>query len=233
MGILDTELGQQVYDSANDIAQMAGDTLLRIGDLNGNLKKLANQVTSTASGSDLIEAKRRIVLSTKWDYNSNFWLKLKAPDGKTIPLGSDNKQSEIIINTCVTSVSIGAKNYQAIEEWISGKWNITTAIPQVQQITVTFRDFNKGNIYSYFKWYFNALEYAYPQEQEWDIGIIKTGSVYNSPDVFNNTLTLFNGKCVLMQISEYTLNQTNDNQILEFSITFSFANNPYDKTLNI
>jgi hypothetical protein len=141
-----------------------------------------------------------------------------------------------LINTSVLSIETATITETPIEEWIGGQWVYTHGRPEMRQITFTFRDSSNSWLYRNFNMAKNTLRNSFPDEQKWTLQVDthsaveegKGGRFSDGNFDFNAAVGIGNmvytDHAILESISSVTLDQSNSDGFLTFSVTFKYIN---------
>ena len=135
-----------------------------------------------------------------------------------------------ILNRHVTKITIPAYAQTPIEVWSGSRWRYTSGRPVVQQLVMTFTDFDNNVLYKEFAAGFRFLYNAYPKEQLWTIKISRltdaavgrdgSGLKPVKIDAATHMIeALYSKDAILESISELRYDQSNQD-LVTFDVTF-------------
>lgn len=88
--------------------------------------------------------------------------------------------SDIERAVTIKAVEVSTITFSEIRSWIGGTWAYTPGTHELQQVDITIRDRNGGQIYANFVAMMKDLRQRYPANQQWTLKIRKfPSSIYN------------------------------------------------------
>lgn len=116
----------------------------------------------------------------------------------------------------IKSVNLPDFTESAVEEYYNGTWYYTYGKQEIYMITINFVDNEQDKVYEKALKFWYEQRHKYPDEKWFQIKVQKTKrSDRNSP--FGGVLFK---NCIMDSISGLQLDNSAQNQLLEFSITF-------------
>lgn len=202
----------------------------KVGELFGGDKK---PKTST---KDSFGTATDTILGTDWGHASLFQIKeLKLKKAITLDNIFNNPSSLHLLNASIQNIETATITETPIEEWIGGQWVYTHGRPEMRQITFTFRDASNSWLYRNLNAVKNAVRNMYPDDQKWAIrvdthgdivaGNANSGRYQTDSDEYKSFGTLIQTQhAILESISSVSLDQSNYDGFLTFSVTFKYIN---------
>lgn len=134
------------------------------------------------------------------------------------------------MKTALIDFNISELQNTDIEEWVNYKWYYTTGRPNINRITLNFRDLDNSMLYTYFKEAWWRLKDKLPEQQRWNISILSKNDTafYNSKskltDINNTdgTVIIQTSDIILDSVSGIQLDKSRANDFATFSVTFRY-----------
>jgi len=153
-----------------------------------------------ASVNDIVQKATK----RNWFLTDNFEVYFHNPK---IPDPTENFGSTL--QTCVINVTVPALNAAPTDIILGGERRIGVQIFETFKYTITFRDFNSGQLRRYFEAIFISQQYEYFND------IKSTITMYTN----DGTLLFHTEDSLITSISEFTLDNLST-QIAEFAVSF-------------
>lgn len=156
---------------------------------------------------------------TKWTFNNNFDLQLLfGPSNKLASkCGLNGLDINLYIKNCIIP-QIGVSNL--IEQYTLHRPRIAMGVWEPTTFTLNFKDFDNLNLYKRFVAYIAGERYIYFDEYKFQVKLIKLGDhLTDVPE--KHVLTLDN--CYFTNISQISLSNETESQILEFDVQIKSA----------
>lgn len=209
-----------------------------IGSLLGEVLGAAGKSGNTS----LVNSKVDRALKNDWVVNNLFRIKtigLKHPSSEisTTPAVFANSTKynspDFLnrINISITNVDLSTLEATPMEVWTGNQWLYTNGRPVMNQLTLTFVDYNNNLLYKEFTGIQKLLSNEYPHNQEWEIEIYQLKPIYydatDSKAVteikqYDKSFFMKSSTAMLDNVSELRFDQSQHNQFMTFTVTFKF-----------
>ena len=161
------------------------------------------------------------IQGTKWTFTNNFEVQLLFDGGNTLAgrCGLDSLGSDInlYIKDCIIP-QIGTSTM--IEKFTLDRPRIAMGVWECTTFDFTFKDFDNLGLYKKFVAYVAGERYTYFDEYKFKVKVIKLGDHVGDADE-QHVLTLDN--CYITTVSQVTLSNEHESQVLEFSVQIKSA----------
>jgi hypothetical protein len=154
-----------------------------------------------------LEKMIKLAYEKDWTKINNFTISIAGRGNVKVPLDVD-------LNLALISVTSPPLNSNPLEVFMGGQWYFTNGRADMARVTLTFRDFNKMSLYKSFVNMFELSLGDYPEKNYISIRIKLDDDTLDS-----SSLMLFT-ELLIENVSELSFNNTTENQIAEFSVTF-------------
>ena len=156
------------------------------------------------------------LIDKKWSNANNFSAYIVPPQKIIDIVDSTNEIKPDDLTISIKSINLPQFNNQPIEEFIAGEWKFGNGINELQNIDITFRDFDSMKLYRYFTNIYKLSTYHYPADIYFDIMVMKDKDF----DIEVDTPVGIYSKCILTAVSQVQFSHDNDDQIVEFDVSF-------------
>lgn len=176
-------------------------------------------------------------LGTMWGSPSLFNIEALNLNTKT---GTIFDATDAMLNTAVLNIETATITETPIEEWIAGQWIYTHGRPEMRQITFTFRDSSNSWLYRNFNTAKNMIRNSFPDDQKWTLHVKTHSPISGTSDgrfssenfssvTYQGTGSLiYTENAILESISSISLNQSDPDGFLTFSVTFKYMNHVHN-----
>lgn len=161
----------------------------------------------------------RLSYSQDWTRVSNFGVNLYPMNEQFQSLVSwtDRQSVQQMIDLCVVSIDVPQYQSEIITELIGGKYRIVNALPEVFQLSITFRDLNQAGLYRKFA---KALALSYNNYH--DACIFYLGVYLDANDGGSPLLVMETSDAYITSVSQIQLSNSTESEVMEFTVEFQF-----------
>lgn len=156
---------------------------------------------------------------TNWTFTNNFDIQLLFDSKNTLAnkCGLSNLDINLYVKSCIIP-QVGTSNL--IEQFTLNRPRIAMGVWEPTMFNLTFKDFDNLNLYKRFVSYIAGERYTYFDEYKFQVKLMKLGDhITDEPE--KHVITFDN--CYMTTVSQITLSNETDSQVLEFDIQIKSA----------